>query len=188
MGASVWGADFGRPSPFFIPLVFESLIAPQCMRFIDSTSPDYAKVTDYAKRRTPTDLVREVDDPSPSRFAAISGPLHRPRSIAIISAYTASDLVQRGSVLGLWLVDANGDDYTGTLADITGGEPFLHLELVESFDRKRGHLRSLIESLSDAHLLASPTPDGIGAYERFGFEAIDICNSIPGQHLYLRRP
>lgn len=89
--------------------------------------------------------------------------------------------------LGLYLVDTNGDDYTGTLADITGGEPFLHIELVESFDRNRGHLRSLVESLSDAHLLASPTPDVTGAYERFGFEAIHVCNSIPGQPLFFRR-
>lgn len=119
--------------------------------------------------------------------AVIAGSMSRPRSVAIVSAYDDSDLERPVSTLGLCIIDADGERFTGTLADLTGGEPFLHIELLESFDQRRGYARKIIDSLSGTDLIVSPTPEAVCAYDRLGFLRTPVYDSIFDRPL-MRKP
>jgi hypothetical protein len=147
------------------------------MRFIDSMGPEYAALTAYVSRRSPSRLLEHVDPPSARRYAAIVGSVHEPRSVAIVSAYDTLDLVAPSMTLGLCIIESNGERFSGTLGDLAGGEPFLHLELFESFDRRRGYARELVGALEGVNLIVSPIPDSVRAYERLGFSKTELYDS-----------
>ena len=157
------------------------------MQLIDASSPDYARIVAYAVRRTPTGLLTQSDPPQLGRFAAIVGPAHAPRSVAILSAYGADHLTRPSADLGHWLIDERGEAFSGTLADLTQGEPFMHIELFESFDRGRGYARRIVTGLSGSDLLVGPSVDVIGAYARLGFEPTGLSVSIPERPLMRKR-
>ena len=154
--------------------------------FVPSEDPRYRTLEQTVSYATDT-LLDRFPEPSPSRFALSAGAERSPGSVAIVMRFEGAALdLEASRALGLYLARGDDERCYDRLRTLTGGAPVHQIELIESFEPRRGYAKAIVEALSDRSIIASPLPNAIGFYERLGFRALDVYDSVPDRPLMLR--